>query len=85
MRSQNLGATHTETVERGWNIMLIIIFNLRVIDSCQVLLMIFGSVCSFICLQAVFHLSGHVCKSTWRYTLFIFIFISCFVIDFLST
>ena len=27
---------------------------------------IFGSVCSFICLQAVYQLSGPVCKSTWR-------------------
>ena len=42
--------------------------------------------CSFICLQAVYQLSGPVCKSTWRYnpsyhTAYL---LSCFVIDFLS-
>ena len=44
------------------------------------------SMCSFICLQAVFQLSGPVCKSTLRYTsLFMLLtFISCFfMIDFL--
>ena len=29
------------------------------------------SVCSSICLQAVYQLSGPVCKSTWRYTSFL--------------
>ena len=27
----------------------------------------FASLCSFICLQAVYQLSGPVCKSTWNY------------------
>ena len=43
-------------------------------------------VCSFICLQAVYQLSGAVCKATWNgypsYSLLTFI--SRFVIDFLS-
>ena len=28
---------------------------------------VYASLCSFICLQAVYQLSGPVCKSTWRY------------------
>ena len=46
----------------------------------------FVSLCSFICLQAVYQLSGVVCKATWNgypsYSLLTFI--SHFVIDFLS-
>ena len=36
-----------------------------------------------LCLQAVYQLSGHVCKSTWRYTSFLYAshFISCFMIS----
>ena len=30
----------------------------------------FVSLCSFICLQALYQLSGPVCKSTWRYSSF---------------
>ena len=45
-----------------------------------------ASLCSFICLQAVYQLSGAVCKATWNgcpsYSLLTFI--SHFVIDFLS-
>ena len=45
-----------------------------------------ASLCSFICLQAVYQLSGAVCKATWNgypsYSLLTFI--SRFVIDFLS-
>ena len=45
-----------------------------------------ASLCSFICLQAVYQLSGPVCKGTWNgcpsYSLLTFI--SHFVIDFLS-
>ena len=45
-----------------------------------------ASLCSFICLQAVYQLSGVVCKATWNgypsYSLLTFI--SRFVIDFLS-
>ena len=45
-----------------------------------------ASLCSFICLQAVYQLSGAVCKATWKgypsYSLLTFI--SRFVIDFLS-
>ena len=45
-----------------------------------------ASLCSFICLQAVYQLSGAVCKATWNgypsYSLLTFI--SQFVIDFLS-
>ena len=45
-----------------------------------------ASLCSFICLQAVYQLSGTVCKATWNgypsYSLLTFI--SRFVIDFLS-
>ena len=45
-----------------------------------------ASMCSFICLQAVYQLSGAVCKATWNgypsYSLLTFI--SRFVIDFLS-
>ena len=45
-----------------------------------------ASLCSFICLQAVYQLSGAVCKATWNgypsYSLLAFI--SRFVIDFLS-
>ena len=44
------------------------------------------SLCSFICLQAVYQLSGAVCKATWNgypsYSLLTFIL--RFVIDFLS-
>ena len=44
------------------------------------------SLCSFICLQAVYQLSGAVCKATWNgypsYSLLTFI--SRFLIDFLS-
>ena len=44
-----------------------------------------ASFCSFICLQAVYQLSGAVCKATWNgypsYSLLTFI--SRFVIDFL--
>ena len=47
---------------------------------------VFTSLCSFICLQAVYQLSGPVCKVTWNgypsYSLLTFI--SRFVIDFLS-
>ena len=46
----------------------------------------FGSLCSFICLQAMYQLSGAVCKATWNgypsYSLLTFI--SRFVIDLLS-
>ena len=46
----------------------------------------FASLCSFICLQAVYQLSGAVCKATWNgypsYSLLTFI--SRFLIDFLS-
>ena len=45
-----------------------------------------ASLCSFICLQALYQLSGAVCKATWNgypsYSLLTFI--SRFVIDFLS-
>ena len=45
-----------------------------------------ASLCSFICLQAVYQLSGAVCKATWNgypsYSLLTFI--SRFLIDFLS-
>ena len=45
-----------------------------------------ASLCSFICLQAVYQLSGAVCKATWNgypsYSLLTFI--SHVVIDFLS-
>ena len=45
-----------------------------------------ASLCSFICLQAVYQLSGAVCKAIWNgypsYSLLTFI--SRFVIDFLS-
>ena len=46
----------------------------------------FASLCSFVCLQAVYQLSGPVCKSTWRYCpcILLLTFISRFVIDFLS-
>ena len=45
-----------------------------------------ASLCSFICLQAVYQLSGAVCKATWNgYPSYSFLtFISRFVIDFLS-
>ena len=45
-----------------------------------------ASLCSFICLQAVYQVSGAVCKATWNgypsYSLLTFI--SSFLIDFLS-
>ena len=46
----------------------------------------FASLCSFICLQAVYQLSGPVCKATWNGCLHILLltFTSRFVIDFLS-
>ena len=46
----------------------------------------FASLCSLICLQAAYRLSGAVCKATWNgYPSYsILTFISCFVIDFLS-
>ena len=46
----------------------------------------FVSLCSFICLQAVYQLSGPVSKATWNAALRILLltFISRFVIDFLS-
>ena len=45
-----------------------------------------ASLCSFICLQAVYQLSGAVCKATWNgYPSYLLLtFISRFVIDFLS-
>ena len=45
-----------------------------------------ASLCSFICLQVVYQLSGAVCKATWNgYPLYwLLTFISRFVIDFLS-
>ena len=45
-----------------------------------------ASLCSFICLQAVYQLSGAVCKATWNgYPSYLLLtFISHFVIDFLS-
>ena len=47
----------------------------------------FVSLCSFICLQAVYQLSGPVCKATWNGcpSILLLTFISRFVIDFLST
>ena len=48
----------------------------------------FASLCSFIqCLQAVYQLSGPVCKATWNGCPFVFCFLpsfQAFVIDFLS-
>ena len=44
----------------------------------------FASLCSFICLQAVYQLSGPVCKATWNGCPSLLTFISRFVIDFLS-
>ena len=46
----------------------------------------FVSLCSFICLQAVYQLSGPVCKATWNGCpcILLLTFISRFVIDFLS-
>ena len=47
---------------------------------------IFASLCSFICLQAVYQLSGPVCKVTWNGcpSILLLTFTSRFVIDFLS-
>ena len=47
---------------------------------------VFASLCSFICLQAVYQLSGPACKSTWKNCpcITLLTFISHFVIDFLS-
>ena len=44
----------------------------------------FASFCSFICLQAVYQLSGPVCKATWNGCPSYSAFTSRFVIDFLS-
>ena len=48
--------------------------------------LIFASLCSFICLQAVYQLSGPVCKDTWIgcSSILLLTFTSRFVIDFLS-
>ena len=47
---------------------------------------LFASLCSFICLQAVYQLSGPVCKATWNGCpcILLLTFTSRFVIDFLS-
>ena len=46
----------------------------------------FVSLCSFICLQVVYQLSGPVCKATWSGcpSILLLTFTSRFVIDFLS-
>ena len=46
----------------------------------------FVSLCSIICLQAVYQLSGPVCKATWNGcpSILLLTFILRFVIDFLS-